>query len=26
VRAAEQPIAPGDRIELGDAVVELVEG
>jgi hypothetical protein len=26
VRAAEQPVAPGDRIELGDAVVELVEG
>jgi len=26
VQAAEQPVAPGDRIELGDAVVELVEG
>ncbi|MFA9431650.1 FhaA domain-containing protein [Egicoccus sp. AB-alg2] len=26
VHAAEQPVAPGDRIELGDAVVELVEG
>ena len=25
VRAAEHPIAPGDRIELGDVVVELVE-
>jgi hypothetical protein len=25
VQAAEQPIAVGDRIELGDAVVELVE-
>jgi hypothetical protein len=24
VHAAEQPVAPGDRIELGDAVVELV--
>ena len=23
-RAAEQPISPGDRVELGDAVVELV--
>jgi hypothetical protein len=26
VRAAEQPLTPGDRIELGDAVVELVGG
>jgi hypothetical protein len=26
VQAAEQPVAAGDRIELGDAVVELVEG
>jgi hypothetical protein len=26
VQAAEQPVAPGDRIELGDAVVELVGG
>lgn len=25
-RAAEQPIGPGDRIELGDVVVELVGG
>jgi len=25
LRAAEHPIAPGDRIELGDVVVELVE-
>jgi hypothetical protein len=25
-RAAEQRVRPGDRIELGDAVVELVEG
>ncbi len=25
VRAAEHPIIPGDRIELGDVVVELVE-
>ncbi|MTV25166.1 DUF2662 domain-containing protein [Nitriliruptoraceae bacterium ZYF776] len=25
-RAAEQPVAVGDRIELGDVVVELVEG
>ena len=25
VQAAEQPIAPGDRVELGDAVVEFVE-
>jgi hypothetical protein len=25
VQAAEQPVAPGDRVELGDAVVELVE-
>lgn len=24
-RAAEQPVRPGDRIELGDAVVELLE-
>ncbi|MBS3939597.1 MAG: DUF3662 domain-containing protein [Actinobacteria bacterium] len=26
VQAAEQPVAPGDRIELGDAVVELLGG
>lgn len=26
VRAAEQPVGPGDRVELGDAVVELMEG
>ncbi|MFA9443960.1 FhaA domain-containing protein [Egicoccus sp. AB-alg6-2] len=26
VQAAEQPVAVGDRVELGDAVVELVEG
>jgi pSer/pThr/pTyr-binding forkhead associated (FHA) protein len=26
VQAAEQPVAVGDRIELGDAVVELVGG
>ncbi|MEX2504409.1 MAG: DUF3662 and FHA domain-containing protein [Egicoccus sp.] len=26
VQAAEQPVATGDRIELGDAVVELVGG
>jgi hypothetical protein len=26
VRAAEQPVAPGDRVELGDAAVEIVEG
>jgi hypothetical protein len=26
VQAAEQPVGPGDRVELGDAVVELVEG
>lgn len=25
-RAAEQPVGPGDRIELGDVVVEMVEG
>jgi hypothetical protein len=25
VQAAEQPVAPGDRVELGDAVVEFVE-
>jgi hypothetical protein len=25
-RAAEHPIAPGDRVELGDAVLELVGG
>jgi pSer/pThr/pTyr-binding forkhead associated (FHA) protein len=25
LRAAEHPIVPGDRIELGDVVVELVE-
>ncbi len=26
VQAAEQPVGPGDRIELGDVVVEFVEG
>ena len=26
VQAAEQPVGPGDRVEFGDAVVELVEG
>jgi hypothetical protein len=26
IQAAEQPVRPGDRIELGDAVVELVGG
>jgi predicted component of type VI protein secretion system len=26
VKAAEQPVHPGDRLELGDAVLELVEG
>ena len=25
LRAAEHPVVPGDRIELGDVVVELVE-
>ena len=26
VRAAEQPVHPGDRVELGDAIVEVLDG